>query len=83
MKKELMKGKEVVSTEAGVYELSPESGVFSHSGGLGACKEGGMLARWDVRAGTTSRNQTVLGMLRRMPASPPSSSALEQPLPCA
>lgn len=81
MKKELMKGKEVVSTEAGVYELSPESGVFSHSGGLGACKEGGMLARWDVRAGTTPRNQTVLGMLRRMPASPPAVLPWSSPFP--
>ena len=83
MKNELTKGKEVVSAEAGAYEMSPESSMSSHPGGLGARREGGMLARWDAWAGTSLQNQTVLGMLRRMAASPPSSSALEQPLPCA
>lgn len=53
MKKKLMKGKEVVSAEAGAYEMSPESSVFSHPGGLGVRKEGGMLARWDTWAGTS------------------------------
>lgn len=61
--KELMKGKELVSMEAGTYETNPESSVFSHPGGLGAHKEGGMFARWDSWTDTSLQNGTVLGML--------------------
>lgn len=77
-----MKGKEVVVAEAGVYEMSPESRLLSLPGGLGARKEGGMLATWGARAGTGLQHQTVLGMLKITATPlPPSSSASEQPLP--
>lgn len=81
MKKELTKGKEVVSAEAGAYEMSSESSMFSHPGGLGARREGGVLTRWDAWAGTSLQNQTVLGMLRRMAASPPAVLPWSSPFP--
>lgn len=59
MKKELMKGKEVVSAEAGGCEMRARG--FWHPGGLGACKKGGMLASWGTWAGTSLQTELCWG----------------------